>query len=940
MKRTPSHTERSTANSKPKQKGNCIMNLRRIILLGLSLAFAVPAAQATTRNWDGDTSVTWSAADNWDTLPADNLTSDIANFNLTGPYQAAATPRHPSSAAASRSINGITIGANNGAMTLTTKTTPGLSIGASGITIANGAGALTVPAASVITIGANQSWVNSDNDAPAFGVIALGANKLTLAGGDFIFGGANTGTAGSIDLNSGNLRATVAAAFGPAANTLNFGGGNLELRAAATTFSGKINMTAAGTTVTINPASTGNGVTHTISGAATLGGSQTMVMSAGSLTTIDTAYGLTLSGAKTLTGDTTYTINGNGTGAGTLTLSTGTIDTQGATRTLTFNNGTGTGAKRAVISGAFTGTAGTLVLAGSAPVTVNALTTTANGVKVTGSATYTFAGASTFSGGVVINDGTVLVAVGNVGSVGAITSSALGTGGLTLGGGTLSSGDTTARTILNAVTLTGNPTLGDATANGALTFSAAAGLGAATRTLTVNSAVSMDGVISGDSAVGLIKAGSSTLTLKTGNTYTGDTTINTGTLTLTGSGTIDSSPVITVASGAFLNVSGVTGGYQVKSGQTLAGIGTVIGNTTLNSGASINPGGVGTVGTLAITGTGTFSNGSTNVVEISGATADQLTLSAAATIASGAVIRFSGTLTPGTVYTLMTAASGIGAGTPFTTEGLPVGWALHYNGTTLTLRDDTEMDVRGNGVSIADGDNTPGLADHTDFGVASLAGTVVRTFTITNMGSASLNLTATPIVVVGGAHASDFTVTAFPVSPVVAFGSTIFQVTFDPSALGLRTATLSIANDDGNENPYDFAIQGTCAHYWNVATGTWNTAGNWNPATVPSANDVVLITNGGTNDLNGGTSVSNLTVGSGSVLCKDATSIGRTLTIAGVLNNAGTIVHNQGSGILTITHSLNTGHVNAGTIRADGRQLNLASTAETGGGPSSTIRMA
>ena len=34
-------------------------------------------------------------------------------------------------------------------------------------------------------------------------------------------------------------------------------------------------------------------------------------------------------------------------------------------------------------------------------------------------------------------------------------------------------------------------------------------------------------------------------------------------------------------------------------------------------------------------------------------------------------------------------------------------------------------------------------------------------------------------------------------------------MTFDPSELGLRTATISIANDDSTRNPYDFVIQGT-----------------------------------------------------------------------------------------------------------------------------------
>src|SRR5581483_292094 len=58
--------------------------------------------------------------------------------------------------------------------------------------------------------------------------------------------------------------------------------------------------------------------------------------------------------------------------------------------------------------------------------------------------------------------------------------------------------------------------------------------------------------------------------------------------------------------------------------------------------------------------------------------------------------------------------------------------------------------------------------------------------------------------------AADFTVTTQPASPVAALnGTTTFVITFVPGAAGLRTATVSIANDDADENPYTFAIQGT-----------------------------------------------------------------------------------------------------------------------------------
>ena len=117
-----------------------------------------------------------------------------------------------------------------------------------------------------------------------------------------------------------------------------------------------------------------------------------------------------------------------------------------------------------------------------------------------------------------------------------------------------------------------------------------------------------------------------------------------------------------------------------------------------------------------------------------------------------------------------------------------------------------EIAVSGNSVDIADGDATPVLADHTDFGsVRVTGGTLVRTYTITNSGTANLTLGT---VTVGGAHAGNFTVTLQPTSSVGVGGSTTFQVTFDPSAAGLRNATLSFSTTDPDENPFNFAIRG------------------------------------------------------------------------------------------------------------------------------------
>jgi hypothetical protein len=127
-----------------------------------------------------------------------------------------------------------------------------------------------------------------------------------------------------------------------------------------------------------------------------------------------------------------------------------------------------------------------------------------------------------------------------------------------------------------------------------------------------------------------------------------------------------------------------------------------------------------------------------------------------------------------------------------------------------TVSPPPEIDIQGNAVSIADGDTSPMTADDTDFGGVDVSsGTLTHTFRIANTGNAVLNLTGTPVVQISGAGAADFTVIAQPAASVAAGGSVSFQVLFNPSAVGTRTATVTIANNDSNENPYDFTIQGT-----------------------------------------------------------------------------------------------------------------------------------
>jgi trimeric autotransporter adhesin len=118
-----------------------------------------------------------------------------------------------------------------------------------------------------------------------------------------------------------------------------------------------------------------------------------------------------------------------------------------------------------------------------------------------------------------------------------------------------------------------------------------------------------------------------------------------------------------------------------------------------------------------------------------------------------------------------------------------------------------EIAVLGNGIAIIDGDGSPSVTDHTDFGaVAVNGGTITRTFTIRNIGNAALNLTGNPLVSISGS--GDFTISQ-PSFPVISAGSqNTFQVTYNPSTVGQHFATLSLSNSDADEGIYNFTITG------------------------------------------------------------------------------------------------------------------------------------
>jgi hypothetical protein len=135
--------------------------------------------------------------------------------------------------------------------------------------------------------------------------------------------------------------------------------------------------------------------------------------------------------------------------------------------------------------------------------------------------------------------------------------------------------------------------------------------------------------------------------------------------------------------------------------------------------------------------------------------------------------------------------------------GMFIGLPLKY-----AMAGAPEISIKGNGVVIDNGDFTPSLLDHTDFGDADFAGgAVVRAFRINNTGDADLNLTdASPYVTIEGDTDGNFYVSTLPAPLIPAGEWRDFYITFDPNDIGLCSANISIANDDSDESPYDINI--------------------------------------------------------------------------------------------------------------------------------------
>jgi hypothetical protein len=110
-----------------------------------------------------------------------------------------------------------------------------------------------------------------------------------------------------------------------------------------------------------------------------------------------------------------------------------------------------------------------------------------------------------------------------------------------------------------------------------------------------------------------------------------------------------------------------------------------------------------------------------------------------------------------------------------------------------------EMSVKLDGVEVPD--NTT-----FSFGNLEIGSSKTLTFVIENTGNNILHLTGNPTITVGGAGFD-----SPQDAPVIieAGGTATFQLRFKPDAAKTFSGTLSIANSDLTENPYNFTLAGT-----------------------------------------------------------------------------------------------------------------------------------
>ncbi|RZJ33192.1 MAG: choice-of-anchor D domain-containing protein, partial [Flavobacterium sp.] len=243
------------------------------------------------------------------------------------------------------------------------------------------------------------------------------------------------------------------------------------------------------------------------------------------------------------------------------------------------------------------------------------------------------------------------------------------------------------------------------------------------------------------------------------------------------------------------------------AGNTLTTINTPLGFTdTLFPGQSIATTSAAKIYTIQNLGNTVLNVGT---ITITGANPGDFAVSAL----PSATVAASGSTTFGVTFTPSAAGTRNATITVNSDDPDELTYVFYVSGTGQ----DAEIEVYGNGNSIVTGDLTPSTTDGTNFGNVNVAsGTTLKNFSIFNTGVVTLTISS---VTITGANSADFTITTAPATSLASNVATTLGITFNPSATGVRTALVTIVNNDSNENPYTFAIQGNGVDYIPCALG-------------------------------------------------------------------------------------------------------------------------
>ncbi len=182
--------------------------------------------------------------------------------------------------------------------------------------------------------------------------------------------------------------------------------------------------------------------------------------------------------------------------------------------------------------------------------------------------------------------------------------------------------------------------------------------------------------------------------------------------------------------------------------------------------------------------------------------------------------------------------------------GIPPNASLEFTVTLLKITKPTLQVSGSNGAIIKSGDNSPSIADGTDFGTlpAKTVSSSAHAFVISPKDVGFVSAAA---ISVTGSNPADFVVT----QTVGTGASKVFTVTFKPTRAGERTAVIHIKSGIATNPDYSFTVQGNSSAYTDIVASLGTAAGL--PATVilkgtPTFNVPLTIQNIGTSALPAG----------------------------------------------------------------------------------------